>query len=92
MSQKCTLIHLLFLGIFCTSRHVLSMTNHRLRKSLSDKQAHELDRNRSQPNIVVILADDLGYGDLSLKPFNAMGIKTPEIELLAQQGFVMTKY
>lgn len=39
----------------------------------------------ARPNIVIILADDLGYGDL--KPFNSESkIETPHLEQLASEG------
>ena len=37
-----------------------------------------------QPNVVLILADDLGYGDLSC--YGAGDVQTPHIDLLAAQG------
>ncbi len=37
-----------------------------------------------QPNIVIILADDVGYGDLSA--YGATTIKTPNVERLAASG------
>lgn len=42
-------------------------------------QAHA----QSRPNIVVILADDLGWSDVG---YNGSGIKTPHIDKLAQSG------
>ena len=38
----------------------------------------------SKPNIVFILADDLGYGDLGC--YGATKVKTPNIDRLAQEG------
>jgi arylsulfatase A-like enzyme len=42
-----------------------------------------------QPNVVLILADDLGYTDIS--PFGSE-IKTPNIARLAQEGLSFTNY
>jgi arylsulfatase A-like enzyme len=40
--------------------------------------------NSSQPNVVLIYADDLGYGDVSC--YGASRVKTPNIDKLAGQG------
>ena len=45
---------------------------------------------KSQPNIVYILADDLGYGDLGC--YGQKIIKTPNIDKLASQGMLFTQH
>lgn len=44
--------------------------------------------NLSKPNIVIIYADDLGYGDMSC--YGATSVKTPNIDKLAQNGLKFT--
>jgi arylsulfatase A-like enzyme len=43
---------------------------------------------RSVPNIVLILADDLGYGDIGC--YGAKKVKTPNLDRLATQGLRLT--
>ena len=43
-----------------------------------------------KPNIIVILADDLGWGDLSC--FGAKDLKTPNIDKLATEGLKLTNF
>ncbi len=43
-----------------------------------------------QPNIVLIMADDLGYGELSC--YGSDWVNTPNIDLLASQGIRFTDY
>lgn len=45
---------------------------------------------KDKPNIVVIFADDLGYGDLSC--YHADGVKTPVLDSLAADGFRCTDF
>ncbi|HEX8531343.1 MAG TPA: sulfatase, partial [Cytophagales bacterium] len=44
----------------------------------------------ARPNIVFILADDLGYGDISA--FGATDIRTPHIDGLARRGIKFTQF
>ncbi|SFS68375.1 Arylsulfatase A [Zhouia amylolytica] len=46
-------------------------------------------KNRQLPNIIYVLADDLGYGDI--QAFNSEGkIKTPHLNRLAEEGMRFT--
>ncbi len=47
--------------------------------------------NTNKPNIIVILVDDLGYGDLSCQNFSK-DIKTPNIDKLLNQGIRFTNF
>ncbi len=49
------------------------------------------------PNIIFVLADDLGYGDLGCfyqngRPAGSMKITTPEIDRMAGEGLMMTHH
>ncbi|MEI6235902.1 MAG: sulfatase-like hydrolase/transferase, partial [Planctomycetota bacterium] len=48
-----------------------------------------LDTRAAQPNIVIILADDLGYSDLGCYGGE---IKTPNIDALAANGLRFTQF
>ena len=43
-----------------------------------------------QPNIIIILADDMGYGDMSA--YGARGINTPHLDQMAAQGMKFTDF
>ncbi len=45
---------------------------------------------REMPNIILIYADDMGYGDLGC--FGSRVIKTPHIDRLAREGITMTDF
>lgn len=56
-------------------------------KSISEKRSNLAS---DRPNIVFILYDDLGYGDLGFTGSRA--IKTPAIDSLAENGVVLTQF
>tara|TARA_R110002095_G_scaffold4791_4_gene11887 strand:- start:5 stop:1369 length:1365 start_codon:yes stop_codon:yes gene_type:complete len=71
------LCFLLFvIGLFCSA--FLS------RVSAAEKQT------RSQPNILLMTADNLGYGDLAC--YGNPVMKTPQLDRLAQQGVRLTDF
>ncbi|MCB0839588.1 MAG: sulfatase-like hydrolase/transferase, partial [Bacteroidetes bacterium] len=51
---------------------------------------HSLEKNTPPPNIIVLLADDLGYGDLSV--YGSQSIHTPNIDHLAAEGMRFSRF
>src|SRR5579859_1539786 len=58
------------------------------RLSAQSKAAPASNAATARPNIVLILADDLGYGDLSC--YGAEKVQTPQIDSLARRGVLFT--
>ena len=56
--------------------------------ALSQEKAAENPKNGRAPNIVIIMADDLGYGDVSC--YGAKAVQTPAIDQLAREGVRFT--
>ena len=53
-------------------------------------QPREVSTSSDKPNIIYILADDLGYGDLGA--YGQQKIETPHIDALARQGMRFTQH
>jgi arylsulfatase len=53
-------------------------------------RAHAGEAPKRLPNIIVILADDMGYGDLGC--FGNKKIKTPNLDRMARQGMRFTSF
>ena len=69
------------------NRLLLSLLTSVLFISCSEKMP---DSKELRPNIIIIYADDLGYGDVqSYNPENGL-IPTPNIDRLAEQGMRFT--
>ena len=48
------------------------------------------EKLRSKPNIIYILADDLGYGDIGV--YGQKKIETPNLDALASNGMIFTQH
>jgi arylsulfatase A-like enzyme len=51
---------------------------------------HATDAPKQKPNVIVILADDLGYGDLAC--YGAKDIRTPHLDKMAGEGLRLTSF
>lgn len=65
----------------------LSMASLAAMSSVSCLAAQEAD---TRPNVIIILADDLGYGDLGC--YGHPIIKTPNLDRMASEGMRMTQF
>ena len=50
----------------------------------------EVDKSDMKPNIIFIMADDLGYGDLGC--YGQTKIKTPNLDKMASEGMIFTNH
>lgn len=66
-----------------------SCNNGKAKKATESNLEQMADRN-DKPNIIYILADDLGYGDLGV--YGQKKFKTPNIDKLAAQGMLFTQH
>lgn len=58
---------------------------------LSGSTSHAQD-GAAKPNILVIMADDIGYWNISAYNRGMMGYRTPNIDRLAKEGAIFTDY
>ena len=67
--------------VFCTLVGISSIPNTLL---AGQAQPRKKPINKQQPNIILIVADDLGYGDLSC--YGAHRISTPGMDRIANES------
>jgi arylsulfatase len=59
--------------------------------ALSGSMSYAQD-SQSKPNILVIMADDIGYWNISAYNRGMMGYRTPNIDRIAKEGAIFTDY
>lgn len=82
LSKYISMLLISSLFLFCN----LSQNNVQNKFSLLTREECEMHK----PNIIYILADDLGYGDLSC--YGQQKFNTPNIDKLASQGILFTQH
>ncbi len=70
-------------------RHIIKSVLFLYCSTFSFYSLKAINNERDKPNIIFIMADDLGYGDLGC--YGQQKIKTPNIDKLASQGIRFTK-
>ena len=60
------------------------------RRQFAALAAAPLLAQNQKPNFVVILVDDMGYGDIG--PYGAKDIRTPALDRLAKEGVRLTDF
>lgn len=68
--------------------HLLGIATGILLASCSQNKQNEREKISSKPNIIFIIADDIGYGDLSC--YGERTINTPNVDKLAAEGIRFT--
>lgn len=73
-------------------KHIVTMIRPLLLSTLALSAASQLPaaQKNSRPNIIYILADDLGYGDLSC--YGQTKFNTPNIDKMAEEGMRFTQH
>lgn len=62
-----------------------------LRFDLEKNYLNEVkEHGKDAPNVIIIYADDMGYGDISC--FGSEAIQTPQLDALASEGVMLTDY
>jgi len=79
-----------FKSLLAVATILILSCNDSKKKESKDAIANETADSIVKPNIIYILADDFGYGDLSV--YGQKKFETPNIDKLAAQGMLFTQH
>ena len=85
-----TRLYVIWCTAFCLQRCLAITSNGDILSDSPENVTNHL-KNRQRPNIIIILADDLGYGDLEGE-FGHPSSLTPNINALAKNSKVFTNF
>lgn len=84
------------IALFTVGMVIINVTNINIFQDLFEKVPQETVKslqqrknNHSRPNILLIVADDLGFNDVG---YHGSGIKTPNLDHLARSGVRLENY
>jgi arylsulfatase A-like enzyme len=75
-----------------THRAAIALTAAWTGLSLSSASLAQQPASPTKPNILVIMADDIGYWNISAYTRGMMGYHTPNIDRIANEGAIFTDY
>ena len=90
MKLRLLCLLLIHSSIFAIHHSAAAAESSQGKRSLAEQQRTTKGSASSLPNVIYILADDLGYGDISC--FGQKKLKTPNIDRLATEGIKLTDH
>ncbi len=54
--------------------------------------AIQADGDTDQPNVIIVMVDDMGFAGPSIEPYNNSNYRTPGMDLLAEEGMRFTDF
>jgi len=85
----CFLLYFGNLMVGCQNTTLENTTTETDVHNVNKSQAIQSERLYQEPNIVILLADDLGWADLG---FRGSDIETPHIDRLAREGLTLNRF
>lgn len=90
MNFRLLCLLLIHCSLFAIHHSAAAAESSQGKRSLAEQQRTTKGSASSLPNVIYILADDLGYGDISC--FGQKKLKTPNIDRLATEGIKLTDH